>query len=132
MLRDEYLRFILVVVGLHVALFFAGFIFLGLDYSLVIAVIWAAIWITYCGIRKKKGTDEEYSAVSIPAMALIGGPFSWILYPLCLSPRQQREATGSAYLWFAVQRIAGALKDAVTNILDHIYSYCEKDHPAKD
>lgn len=132
MKKDKYLTFVIAVCSMHLGLLFGGYMFLGLEYSLLIAFCWATAWIAYCGTLKRDWDKEgDYKeSTSVPALALIGGPFSWILYPMCLIPEKHREASGSGKLWFVAQRIINALKDSVMKVMGCIHSFCEKDFPA--
>ena len=133
MATNRFGLFVLAGFTLHAALFAAGFTFIGLAYTLLVAFGWAISWMLYCGVVASKW-DERYGlyddAVSVLALALIGGPFCWILCPTCLLPQSQRKASGFVMLWFMVQYVLSGIRTSVLRIMAILHGYCEREFPS--
>ena len=74
---DRFDKFVAVGLGVHALLFILGYIFVGLEYTILLFIIYGLTWITYCGVVAEKwdNTDGLYDdKVSVPALALVGGP----------------------------------------------------------
>lgn len=131
---DRYTGFVVFGVAAHAALLVCGHVFLGLAYAILMAVIWGCCWLLYCGAAEAKwaADEKDYSSgVSIPALALIGGPLCWLLCPQCLSPAQQRKRTAFSAFWTAAVVVLQSLRNAVLRIMAYLHGWGVEEFPAK-
>jgi low temperature requirement protein LtrA len=87
----------------------------------------------YCGAAEAawEANDKDYSAgVSVPALALIGGPLCWLLCPQCLSPAQQRKRAAFSALWTAAVIVLMSLRASVLKIMAWLHSWSVAAFPA--
>ena len=133
MKMDRFDKFVAVAVGGHALLGLFGYIFVGLEYTILLFIFWGLTWITYCGAAAERW-DEAVGPydekVSIAAQALVGGPLCWLLSPTCLIPSVQRRAAGFAMLWHLFQRLSQVVRKSVLKTMDLLHGFCEKEFPA--
>ncbi len=131
---DRYTTFVVLGACVHAALLFFGYTFLGPAYTTIIAAGWGVCWMLYCGAAEEKWAADakDYSAgVSIPALALIGGPLCWLLCPQALSPAHQRRRAGFSALWTAAVVLLHSLRGSVLKIMKWLHGWSVQEFPAE-
>ncbi len=132
---DRYTGFVVLGAAAHVALLLCGHVFLGTAYTVLLAAGWGCCWMFYCGAAEERwaGDDTDYRArVSIPALALIGGPLCWLLCPQCLSPAHQRRRAAFSAFWTAAVMILHSLRASVLKIMAWLYNWSVEEFPADE
>jgi hypothetical protein len=127
--------FLLCVAIAHVLLFALSFIFLGLGATLLLSICGSAVWIIYCSCKESPlhFEDDEASseassakadvdAPSLP-MAVIGGPWCWLLSPTCLIPFSYAKAMELGFGWDLACKILRAFCRSVLKLLGYLYDY---------
>lgn len=133
MKMDRFDKLVAAGVGVHAALFVLGYIFVGLDYTILLFIFWGLTWITYCGVTAEKWdeADGPYGdTVSVQALALVGGPLCWLICPTCLVPAMQRRAGGFTLLWHVAQRFAREVRRSVVKTMSILHGFCRKEFPS--
>ncbi len=130
---DRHTGFVVLGVAAHAALLICGHVFLGALYTALISAGWSLCWMLYCGAAEAawEADDKDYSAgVSVPALALIGGPLCWLLCPQCLSPAHQRGRAAFSALWTATVIVLMSLRASVLKIMAWLHSWSVAEFPA--
>jgi hypothetical protein len=123
--------FLLSVAVAHVLLFVLSFIFLGLGATVLLSIFGSAVWIIYCSCKERPlntEDDEAYSAkadVDAPSlpMAVIGGPWCWLLCPTCLLPFSYAKTMELGFGWDFAGKILYAFCRSVLKLLGYVYDY---------
>lgn len=130
---DRFDKFVAIGLCAHALLFILGYIFVGMEYTILLFIIYGLTWITYCGVVAEKWDNAGGlydDNVSVPALALVGGPLCWLLCPTCLLPAVQRKASGFTMLWYMAQRISQEIRRSLLKTMGLMHGFCQKEFPA--
>lgn len=133
MKMDRFDKLVAAGVGTHAVLGVLGYIFVGLEYTILLFIIWGLTWITYCGARLEKWDESDglyEDSVSVPALALLGGPLCWLLCPTCLVPGMQRRAAGFTLLWHMARRLSQEVRRSLVKTMGLLHDFCRKEFPS--